>query len=93
MTPYSDFRIWTRFLRKYTYTPVLSDLTLTPGPLQIFRNCKPWNEADLYVQQLQRYEKSPVWLGWLRIVSLNFLITLANETFILDDGNCIVTVK
>ena len=37
--------------------------------------------------------KSPVWLGWLRIISLNFLITLANETFILDDGNCIVTVK
>ena len=34
-----------------------------------------------------------MWLGWLRIVSLNFLITLANETFILDDGNCIVTVK
>ena len=32
-----------------------------------------------------------MWLGWLRIVSLNFLITLANETFILDDGNCIVT--
>ena len=53
----------------------------------------PWNEADLYVQQLQKYEKSPVWLGWLRIVSLNFLITLANETFILDDGNWIVTVK
>ena len=25
--------------------------------------------------------------------TLNFLITLANETFILDDGNCIVTVK
>ena len=41
----------------------------------------------------KKYEKSPVWLGWLRIVSLNFLITLANETFILDDGNCIVTVK
>ena len=45
----------------------------------------PWNEADLYV--------SPVWLGRLRIVSLNFLITLANETFVLDDGNWIVTVK
>ena len=29
----------------------------------------------------------------VRIVSLNFLITLVNETFILGDGNCIVTVK
>ena len=34
-----------------------------------------------------------MWLEWLRIVSLNFLITLANETFILDDGNFIATVK
>ena len=36
-----------------TYTSVLSGLTLTPGPLQIFCNCKrgklgrPGNEADL----------------------------------------------
>ena len=44
-----------------TYTPVLSDLTLTPGRLQILCNCKrstkeswagSWNEADLHVQQL-----------------------------------------
>ena len=53
----------------------------------------PWNEADIRTAIAKKYEKSPVWLGWLRIVSLNILITLANETFILDDGNCIVTVK
>ena len=41
-----------------TYTPVLSDFTLTPGRLQIFCNGKLGealefrNEADLYVQQL-----------------------------------------
>ena len=44
-----------------TYTPVLSDLTLTPGRQQILCNCKrstaeswagSWNEADLHVQQL-----------------------------------------
>ena len=48
----------------------------------------PRNEADLYVQQLKVYvwEKS-VWLGGLMIV--NFLITLDNETFFIDDGNCI----
>ena len=59
-------------------------------------NCSwagPWNEADIRTAIAKKYEKSPVWLGWLRIVSLNILITLANETFILDDGNCIVTVK
>ena len=52
-----------------------------------------------YVRQpvankLEVYEKSPVWLAWLMIV--NFLITLANETFIntiFDDGNCIVIKK
>ena len=46
-----------------------------------------------YVQQpvankLEAYEKSPVWLGWL--MTVNFLIILANETFIniiFDDGN------
>ena len=44
-----------------TYTPVLSDLTLTPGRLQIASDRRRkagrglgtcWNEADLHVQQL-----------------------------------------
>ena len=46
--------------------------------------------ASQYVE-VELYEKSPVWLGWL-----NLLITLANETFIIiifDHGNCIVTKK
>ena len=81
---------------------MLSTLTLTPGPLQIFvagKAGRAWKRKLTYAQQpvankLEVYEKSPVWLGWLMIV--NVLITLANETFIninFDDGNCIVIKK
>ena len=47
-----------------TYTPVLSDLTLTPGRLQILCNCKrstkeswagSWNEADLTYSNCKKF--------------------------------------
>ena len=93
---FRDFRIWTRFI----YFRVIR-LDFNPWATADLCNWKSWAGLGTkltYVQQpvanteLEVYEKSPVWLGWLMIV--NFLITLANETFInmiFDEDNCIVT--
>ena len=83
-TAAGDFRIWTRFLRKYVYSRV------------IWLDFNPWPTADLV--QLQAIDDGKLGgvleRGWLtrtaivksfvslRIVNLNFLITLANKTFI-----------
>ena len=77
-----DFRIWTRFLRKYVYSHV-SDFSLIPGALQIFCNSKQRKAGRGLGTRLTctystwKWEKSCVAIGGLMI--LHFLITLANE--------------
>ena len=90
-----DFRIWTRFVQKYVYFRVIN-VDFNPWAAADLCNWKSWAGLGTkltYVQQpvankLEVYEKSPVWLGLF--MTVNSLITLANETFIniiFDDGN------
>ena len=83
--PYLAIFEFGRGFYRNMYTPMLSGLTLTPGPPQIFCNWKSWAGLGMKLTNIQ--QPVAVWLGWLMIV--NFLITLANETFtniIFDDG-------